>query len=67
MMTPTPAWSEPRTAIVTGGGSGLGKEIAKALIAKGLEGISLWAAMLHSWLGMRILPRFDLDGRMIES
>ncbi len=34
------------------------------LIAKALEGISLWAAMLHSWIGMEIFPHFDLDGSL---
>jgi len=34
------------------------------LIAKGLEGISLWAAMLHSWIGIEMFPHFDLDGKL---
>ncbi len=34
------------------------------LIAKALEGISLWAAMLHSWIGMEIFPHFNLDGSL---
>jgi len=38
----------------------------KALIAKALEGISLWAAMLHSWIGVDIHPRFDLDGSLAD-
>jgi hypothetical protein len=36
----------------------------KALIAKTLEGISLWSAMLHSWIGMDVHPRFHLDGSL---
>ncbi len=32
------------------------------LVAKGLEGISLWAAMLHSWIGIDCMPLFNLDG-----
>jgi hypothetical protein len=32
------------------------------LIAKSLEGISLWAAMLHSWIGINMIPQFNLDG-----
>jgi len=32
------------------------------LIAKSLEGISLWAAMLHSWIDVDIFPQFNLDG-----
>lgn len=32
------------------------------LIAKALEGISLWAGMLHSWIGLELHPRFNLDG-----
>lgn len=32
------------------------------LIAKSLEGISLWAAMLHSWIGMTAFPVFNEYG-----
>lgn len=34
----------------------------RALIAKALEGIGLWAAMLHSWIGIEVSPNFNLDG-----
>ena len=34
------------------------------LIAKALEGISLWAAMLHSWIGVEMFPHFNLDGSL---
>lgn len=37
---------------------------AKVLLAKALEGVSLWAAMLHSWIGVRMLPVFNLDGTL---
>lgn len=37
----------------------------KQLVAKGLEGITLWTAMLHSWIGMNVHPRFDLEGRIV--
>jgi hypothetical protein len=37
---------------------------ARQLIAKALEGVSLWAAMLHSWIGIEMLPQFDLDGSL---
>lgn len=36
----------------------------RALIAKALEGISLWSAMLHSWIGLDIHPRFNLNGSL---
>ncbi|MDR2689448.1 MAG: iron-containing redox enzyme family protein [Azoarcus sp.] len=39
----------------------------RQLISKALEGISLWAAMLHSWIGIDLLPRFDLDGNLISA
>jgi Iron-containing redox enzyme len=35
----------------------------RILIGKALEGISLWAAMIHSWIGLNTLPQFELDGR----
>ncbi len=38
----------------------------RQLIAKALEGISLWAAMLNSWIGVDYIPKFDLDGKMIR-
>ena len=37
----------------------------KKLIAKALEGISLWASMLHSWIGIGLHPRFRLDGSLV--
>jgi len=36
----------------------------RQLIAKSLEGISLWAAMLHSWIGISYFPEFELDGSL---
>jgi heme oxygenase-like protein len=39
----------------------------KILIAKALEGISLWAAMLHSWIGVDLHPRFSLDGSLANA
>jgi len=36
----------------------------EVLIAKSLEGITLWAAMLHSWIGMTAFPVFNLDGSL---
>lgn len=36
----------------------------KQLISKALEGVSLWAAMLHSWINIDLFPRFNLDGTL---
>lgn len=36
----------------------------RILISKALEGISLWAAMLHSWIGIDLHPNFNLDGSL---
>ncbi|MCI0427492.1 MAG: hypothetical protein L0Z46_05715 [Nitrospiraceae bacterium] len=38
----------------------------KVLIAKALEGISLWASMLHSWIGIDLHPKFNLDGSVVK-
>jgi len=37
------------------------------LIGKSLEGISLWASMLHSWIGVSVIPHFDLSGMRIDA
>lgn len=37
------------------------------LVAKGLESISLWAAMIHSWIGVNLHPQFDLTGHLIKT
>ncbi len=34
----------------------------KILISKALEGIELWASMIHSWIGIQSYPKFNLDG-----
>lgn len=39
----------------------------RQLIAKALEGISLWAAMLHSWIEIDWMPHFNLDGSLKNS
>lgn len=39
----------------------------RQLITKALEGISLWAAMLHSWIGIDLCPKFDLEGNLISA
>jgi hypothetical protein len=44
--------------------TGLSDHRKEVLIAKALEGITLWAAMLHSWLGMTAFPIFDIEGRL---
>lgn len=36
----------------------------RQLIAKALEGITLWAAMLHSWIDIELFPTFNLDGTL---
>ncbi len=37
------------------------------LIAKALEGVSLWASMLHSWIGINYHPRFDIKGNLVKT
>ena len=37
---------------------------AKVLLSKALEGVSLWAAMIHSWIGMTVSTTFNLDGSL---
>ncbi|MGH8613311.1 MAG: iron-containing redox enzyme family protein [Gammaproteobacteria bacterium] len=39
----------------------------RELIAKALEGVSLWAAMLHSWINIDLFPRFHLDGTLRDT
>lgn len=39
----------------------------RQLISKALEGVSLWAAMLHSWIGISYFPHFELDGSLKDS
>lgn len=34
------------------------------LLSKSLEGITLWTAMLHSWIGITAFPVFNLDGSL---
>jgi Iron-containing redox enzyme len=36
----------------------------KQLIFKALEGVSLWAAMLHSWIDVDYFPHFSQDGAL---
>jgi len=38
----------------------------KQLIAKASAPASLWAAMLHSWIGMDVHPKFDLEGNLVS-
>lgn len=44
--------------------SNLSDERKEVLVAKSLEGITLWAAMLHSWIGITAFPVFNLDGSL---
>jgi len=39
----------------------------KVLISKALEGIELWASMLHSWIGISTHPKFYLDGTISQT
>lgn len=42
-------------------------EHAKQLVMLGLEAISVWCAMLHSWMDERaVLPRFNINGELIS-
>jgi hypothetical protein len=34
------------------------------LIAKAMEGITLWASMLHSWIGISVFPLFSEYGEL---
>jgi hypothetical protein len=36
------------------------------LVAKSLEGITLWAAMIHSWIGITAVPVFANDGTLAK-
>ena len=36
------------------------------LIKKGLESLSIWTTMTHSWLGHNIRPHFDNNGKIIK-
>lgn len=36
------------------------------LVSKALEGIELWASMIHSWIGIYTYPKFDLKGNLIK-
>lgn len=38
----------------------------KILIAKALEGIELWASMIHSWIGISTYPKFNFKGEIIK-
>jgi hypothetical protein len=38
----------------------------KILIAKALEGIELWASMIHSWIGISTYPKFNLKGEIVK-
>lgn len=38
---------------------------ARILLSKALEGVSLWASMIHSWIGISVAPAFALDGTVV--
>lgn len=38
----------------------------EVIINKALEGISLWAFMLNSWIGINRMPEFDLEGNLLN-
>jgi Iron-containing redox enzyme len=40
---------------------------ARVLVSKALEAVSLWASMIHSWLGIRVSPAFALDGTLLAN
>ncbi|HWO25886.1 MAG TPA: iron-containing redox enzyme family protein [Kofleriaceae bacterium] len=40
---------------------------ARVLLSKALEGVSLWASMIHSWIGIRVSPAFALDGTLLAN
>ena len=39
---------------------------ATALRTHALDGVALWAAMVHSWIGIPFHPRFDPEGKMLR-
>ncbi len=38
----------------------------RQLIAKAMESVSVWAAMLHSWIDIDYHPKFDLQGNLLN-
>jgi pyrroloquinoline quinone (PQQ) biosynthesis protein C len=40
---------------------------ARTLLSKALEGVSLWASMIHAAIGMSVSPAFKLDGTLAAS
>jgi hypothetical protein len=37
----------------------------RQMVSKALESISLWAAMIHSWIDVECFPKFELDGSLV--